>query len=89
MNSVSKTSKVTIIRRPDYARKNIESVTEVDISNKDSQLDNNMFSDLVFNNEQDNNKKKKESSEKHPHLNSEQKKDGETKNEDGITDFYV
>jgi len=91
--SVSKvnSSKFNIIRKPDYARKDVEAIAEVEISNKDSKLDNNTFSDLVMlkKQEKDKDKRKKENLEKRRHLEDAEKKDGETKNKDGITDFYA
>ncbi len=81
MSSVSKTSKVTIIRRPDYARKDINPIAEVEISNNGTKLDNNNFEDLVFN------EKKQPKKEDRTHLDHEQQDDSTKK--DGITDFYV
>jgi len=88
--SISKVqnSKFSIIRKPDYARKDVEAIAQVEISNKDSQLDNNTFGDLVML-KQENKKKKKDTFSKKNHLEEEQKKDGDTKNKDGITDFYA
>ena len=61
MSSVGKTSstKVSIIRKSDYSRKDVEPVLEIGISNKDSQLDNNTFGDLIIQSEEKDKKKKK------------------------------
>lgn len=91
MSSVNKTSnsKFTIIRKPDYARKTYDSIEEIDISNKDTKLDNKTFGDLIFNNKQQNKKDKPAEDKKVTRLHDEQKKDGDTKNDKGITDFYI
>jgi hypothetical protein len=80
--SISKVKgNATIIRRPDYARKDIESISEVEISNKDSRLNNNTFNDLVFL-KKDQNKKDEPKQEK-------ETKPEQKKKDDNITDFYV
>lgn len=80
--SISKIKgQATIIRRPDYARKDAESVTEVEISNKDSRLNNNFFNDLVFL-KKDQKKDSKQKQEK-------QKEPENKKKDDSVTDFYV
>lgn len=85
--SISKTRKSSfnIIRRADYTRKNMDTVSEVEISNKDSKLDNKSFNDLVFEQKENTKPKDHQNSD-----NSENKnKDSEQKNKDGLTDFYV
>lgn len=77
-----KGSTTTIIRRPDYARKDIEGVSEVEISNKDSKLDNNFFKDLVMEKRENSKQDKQHKKDK----NSENKKNSNTSS---ITDLYV
>ena len=80
--SISKVKgQTTIIRRPDYARKDVEYVNEVEISNKDSRLDNNFFNDLVFN--------KKDQKKKDAPKDQNKPKEPDKKKEDNITDFYI
>jgi hypothetical protein len=87
ISKVSK-SKFNIVRRPDYARKDVENITEVEISNKDSRLDNKTFNDFIMYSN-DEKEPKKEEPKKVQRDNEDKKQNGQTKNKDGLTDFYV
>jgi hypothetical protein len=91
MSSVSKASniKFTIIRRSDSARKNSESIAQIDISNKDDKLDNKFFNDLVHQENQKKDDKPSKDKNKSTNKGASDEDISKNKKDTNITDFYV
>lgn len=81
-------TKFKIIRKPDYSRKDSESSIKVEVSNRDSALNNNQFNDLIFKSEE--NKKDKKPKKKVTPVEKQKDSNPSDINEiRSVTDFYI